>query len=110
MDLSELQPCLVCGRQLQTSNPTKCGFLAANDAIFYSTSGNYGSTVLDDSGTIVFLICDACLVKFRGRLRSYGRDWKPVPIETVIPNQLPENSELRNCPIDDFITGVEEEI
>jgi hypothetical protein len=113
------QPCLVCGRPLETSDPTKTGFLTVNDGIIYSTDGNYGSTVLDIGETIVFVICDACLVKHRGRLRAFNitrasttvtsaqPTWTSVPVEEVIPDKLPENSSLRISPLDEFISEVE---
>jgi hypothetical protein len=108
------QPCLVCGCLLETSDPAKTGFLTVNDGVIYSTDGNYGSTVLDMGETIVFVICDACLVKHRSRLRAFGVSrpqvqsvWTPVPIENVIPGKIPSNSSFYLPPLDEFIKEVE---
>jgi hypothetical protein len=116
MENTDQQPCLVCGVELDVSDPTKTGHLSCNDGVIYSTSGNYGSTVLDDDGTIVFVICDACLIKHRSRLRAFKTSmprvqaiWTVVPVEELIPDKLPSNSSLKQSPLDEFITGVEEQ-
>ena len=117
MENTEQQPCLVCGRPLNVSDPAKCGYLSVDDGVVYSTDGNYGSTVLDDNGSsIVFVICDACLVKHRSRLRAFKTSsprvqaiWTVVPVEELIPDKLPSNSSLKQSPLDEFINGVEEQ-
>jgi hypothetical protein len=114
MENTETQPCLVCGHPLETCDPAKTGFLSVNDGVIYSTSGNYGSTVLDDNGSIVFVICDACLVKHRDRLRAYSvtrprprPEWTQIPVGDLIPDKIPTNSSFYLSPLDTFITEVE---
>lgn len=114
MDNSSKQPCLVCGVELDVSDPAKTGSLSCSDGVIYSTSGNYGSTVLDDDGTIVFVICDACLVKRRDRLRAYTvrrprprPTWVERPVSDLIPDKIPTNSSFYKPPLDEFINEVE---
>ena len=55
--------CIKCEKQIEMFEMGEMGDkegLSANDAIIFTSNGNYGSTVLDLSPTIQIYICDDC--------------------------------------------------
>jgi hypothetical protein len=70
-------PCLICGKELETAYPQQPHKGQPYDGVVCDTNGNYGSRVYDpmDGSTLVFNICDECLVAHKDRLFStrYGR-------------------------------------
>jgi len=55
--------CLVCDKALSSEpNLYSPDLFPVHDAVICSTSGNYGSKVLDNDGKFYFLICDECVI------------------------------------------------
>lgn len=70
-------PCLICGTQLETASMSSDYVnadvvVALNYGVYngltFSTSGNFGSRILDMGGLIHFVICDTCMLQRRHRL------------------------------------------
>lgn len=58
-------PCIVCRKPLESSLPGSNSSMQPADAVWFSSYGQYGSTVFDpqDGSQIRINVCDACLIE-----------------------------------------------
>jgi transcription elongation factor Elf1 len=85
-ELDKMFPCLICGKRLEAAAMTgeaNADRVIAGYGVWggipLSTTGAYGSRILDDSGKIHFVICDVCLLQRRHRILGndrYDKDLK----------------------------------
>lgn len=88
-------PCLVCGEPMGAYEDFEETHLNHPDGTEFTTSGHYGSTVVDGGDFIAVNVCNPCLEKarYQGRIlirigqgggRKGGRDewavWEPARI------------------------------
>lgn len=80
--------CFVCDKELQLVDPGfKEDSAQCNDALMFSSSGNYGSTVYDPIGgrtELLINICDACIVLKKDRVLVATIE-RPLPIVSYAP-------------------------
>lgn len=112
----ELFPCLICGKKLEAATSPDLN----NDAIHVlnnygvcfgiplSTTGAYGSQILDMGPEVHFVICDICFLKRRHRVliqdgdeiiegATYFEDWgKAVSDDPKYYNFFKEGFEMKN--------------
>lgn len=107
---NEVKPvCVVCLKPLSYAcdetvlyDGTSGLMASIKGGVSCSTSGNYGSRVLDDDGLVTFCICDECMVS-RGQHMLYVKCEPPLSRRVLLSCPFSETSFAR------AVRAVEEE-